>query len=108
MLTAITSVSFIAQTKEEKEAKKKADRELKLEMGKDLFESVYTAFSSKKISTVTLKDGRIIQGYKTGIKQKSGLILSIEIEDSISKKRKSLQQNKFLKCIYILLDFKNR
>ncbi|WP_128331045.1 hypothetical protein [Apibacter sp. HY039] len=78
---------LLLRPKRKKEAKKKADRELKLEMGKDLFESVYTAFSSKKISTVTLKDGRIIQGYKTGIKQKSGLILSIEIEDSISKKK---------------------
>ncbi|RRA97075.1 hypothetical protein [Paenimyroides viscosum] len=55
-------------------------------MDDDLFDEMFTGVSSKKTSTVILKDGRKIEGSASGIDRKKGQIYSIDIKDGSGKK----------------------
>lgn len=55
-------------------------------MDDDLFDEVFVGVSSKKTSTVILKDGTKIEGSVTGLKRKKGQINSITIKDASGKK----------------------
>lgn len=55
-------------------------------MDDDLFIEMFTGVSSKKTSTVILKDGRKVEGSATDINRKKGQIYSIDIKDASGKK----------------------
>lgn len=55
-------------------------------MDDDLFIEMFTGVSSKKNSTVILKDGKKIVGSASGIDRKKGQIYSIDIKDGSGKK----------------------
>ena len=55
-------------------------------MDDDLFDEVFVGVSSKKPSTIILKDGSRIEGSASGIDRKKGQIYSIDIKDSSRKK----------------------
>src|SRR5690606_25150161 len=56
-------------------------------MDDDLFDEMFTGVSSKKTSTVILKDGRKIEGSASGIDRKKGQIYSIDIKDRSEERR---------------------
>ena len=55
-------------------------------MDDDLFDEVFIGVSSKKTSTIILKNGSKIEGSASGIDRKKGQIYSIDIRDSSGKK----------------------
>lgn len=71
----VGSIAY-AQTKEKKSSN-----------GKDLFDKVYNSYSGKKLSTVILKDGRKIEGYKKDVDRKKGQIYYIKIKDKTTGKK---------------------
>ncbi len=78
--TSLGSIQVHAQDKV-----KFTKEQLKM-MDDDLFEEMFTGVSSKKTSTVVLKDGKKIEGSATDINRKKGQIYSIDIKDASGKK----------------------
>lgn len=82
-LIAATSLGTIQVNAQDKV--KFTKEQLKM-MDDDLFIEMFTGVSSKKTSTVILKDGRKIEGSATDINRKKGQIYSIDIKDASGKK----------------------
>lgn len=61
------------------------------EMEQVLFEEVFVTVSPKKISTVILKDKRVIKGYCKEVGRKKGQIYSIAIKDSVTDKKEEFE-----------------
>ncbi|MEY8863107.1 hypothetical protein [Tenacibaculum singaporense] len=55
--------------------------------GKDLFSKVYTHYSEKRISYITLKDGTEITGHKRDVDRKKGQIYYIKIKNKETGKK---------------------
>lgn len=67
--------------------KVKFTKEQRKVMDDNLFQENFTGFSSKKTSTVILKDGKTIKGAATDLDRKKGQIYSIEIKDASNKRK---------------------
>lgn len=83
MVAFITSFLSFAQKAE----KIKYEKEKLKEMEHYYFEEVFVSVSSKKTSTVILKDQKIYKGYCEDVGRKKGQISSIEIKDSVTGKK---------------------
>lgn len=80
MALFITSSFVFAQKAE----KVKYEKSKIKEMEEFLFEETFVSVSSKKTSTVILKDGRVVKGSCRGVGRKKGQISSIELKDTIT------------------------
>lgn len=78
--TSLMSVSMEAQEKV------KFTKEQLRVMDDELFDEMFVGVSSKKNSTLILKDGTEIEGPVSGINRKKGQITSIKMKDSSGKK----------------------
>lgn len=78
--TTLTTVSMQAQQKV-----KFTKEQLKI-MDNELFDEVFVGVSSKKNSTLILKDGTEIEGPVSGVERRKGQIESIKMKDSSGKK----------------------
>jgi hypothetical protein len=86
--TNLLSAQESADTKKaDEKAAKVAEKQKKAAMEKELFDQVFISVSSKKASTVVLKNGETHIGYCDGVNRKKGLISSFEIKDSITGKK---------------------
>ena len=98
MLSLLLSFSSLLSVAQEKIKYSKEDVK-KMEMY--LFNEGFSGPSSKKISTVLLKDGTIHKGYCKDIDTKKGQIYAISLKDSVTKKEETFKAED-VKEMYVL------
>lgn len=85
MYSFLAAITLSTAQMQAQEKVKYTKEQLKM-MDDDLFDEMFIGVSSKKTSTIVLKNGSKIQGSASGINRKKGQIYSIDIKDGSGKK----------------------
>ncbi|WP_430615032.1 hypothetical protein [Flavobacterium sp. JP2137] len=85
LFSFLAAATLVSAPTHAQEKVKYTKEELKI-MDDDLFDEMFTEVTSKKNSTLILKDGTKIEGPVSGISRKKGQITSVKMKDSSGKK----------------------
>lgn len=85
MYSFLAAITLSTAQMQAQEKVKYTKEQLKM-MDDDLFDEMFIGVSSKKTSTIVLKNGSKIQGSASDINRKKGQIYSIDIKDGSGKK----------------------
>jgi len=87
ILCSFIVASLLNTVSSNAQEKVKFTKEQRKVMDDNLFQENFTGFSSKKTTTVILKDGKTIKGAATDLDRKKGQIYAIEIKQISGKKQ---------------------